>query len=155
MDQARRPGRAARIEGLFQSVQHEVRAGRRRHPPAHDAASEDIDDESHVDEALPGRHVGVVNGLITNDKFCVSRQVHLQLTWSRYEVWRQRTVTLKTSPSAEMDSRGGCHETAMADSPADDRITGRPAAMGSGVPMAAGVEPAHDGPDRFTTEGGP
>ena len=36
------------------------RAQRARHPPADDAAREDVDDERHVDEPRPGRHVGQV-----------------------------------------------------------------------------------------------
>jgi hypothetical protein len=70
-------------------------------------------------------------------------------------VWRQRTAALKTSPSVEIHFCGGCHETTMADSSADDGVNGRPAAMGSSLPMAAGVEPTRDGPDRFTPEGDP
>ena len=39
---------AARVDGLLQGVEHEVRAHRGRHPPAHDAAREDVGHERHV-----------------------------------------------------------------------------------------------------------
>ena len=35
-------------------------ATRPRHPPTQDTAGEDVDDEGHVNEALPGCHVGEV-----------------------------------------------------------------------------------------------
>ena len=114
-----------------------------------------IDQRDQVGPSPLDPQVGDINGLITNDKFCVSRVARLQLTWSRYEVWRQRTAAPKTNPSVEIHFCGGCHETTMADSPADDGVNGRPTAMGSSLPMAAGVEPTRDGPDRFTPEGDP
>ena len=45
---------AALVQGLLQGSEHEVRPDRARHAPAHDPASEDIDDEGHMDEAGPG-----------------------------------------------------------------------------------------------------
>ena len=51
---------AARVDGLLQGVEHEVRAHRGRHPPAHDAPREDVDHERHVGEPTPGRHVSEV-----------------------------------------------------------------------------------------------
>ena len=51
--------RTAVVQRLLQGIEDEVRMRRPRHPPADDAAGEDVDDEGHVDEALPGRHVGV------------------------------------------------------------------------------------------------
>ena len=155
MDQGLALQGLAGLQRLLQGIEHKVRAHRTADPPAHDTPGEDISDESDIDEALRRRHVGKINGLITNDKFCVSRVARLQLTWSRYEVWRQRTAALKTSPSVEIHFCGGCHETTMADSSADDGVNGRPAAMGSSLPMAAGVGPTRGGPDRFTPEGDP
>src|SRR3954452_14001700 len=58
MDEAALCGTAV-VQRLLQGIEDEVRMRRPRHPPADDPAGEDVDDEGHVDEALPGRHVGV------------------------------------------------------------------------------------------------
>ncbi len=50
----------ARVQRLLQRVEHEVGLHRTADPPADDAPREDIDDEGHVHEALPGRDVGEV-----------------------------------------------------------------------------------------------
>jgi len=143
------------LDGLFNGLHTEVGRHTVGQPPGEYPPGRPVEYRSQVDKSFVHRDVGDVNGLITNDKFCVSRVARLQLTWSRYEVWRPRTAALKTSPSVEIHFCGGCHETTMADSSADDGVNGRPAAMGSSLPMAAGVEPTRDGPDRFTPEGDP
>jgi hypothetical protein len=51
---------AARVDRLLERIEHKVGAHGRRHPPAHDPAGKDIDDERDVDESGPGRHVGEV-----------------------------------------------------------------------------------------------
>ena len=91
----------------------------------------------------------VVNGLIANDKFCVSR---VATPVNVVPVMRCGASARRhpDESSVEVHFCGGCHETTMADSSADDGVNGRPAAMGSALPMAAGVEPTRDGPDRFT-----
>jgi hypothetical protein len=48
------------MNGLFQGIEHEPGMGRAADPPADDAAGEGVDDEGHVDEALPGRDIGEV-----------------------------------------------------------------------------------------------
>lgn len=140
---------------FLQAVEAKPSLQRVGDPPRQHLAAIPVQDRRQVPEPSEQPNVGDVNGLIANDKFCVSRVARLQLTWSRYEVWRQRTAAPKTNPSVEIHFCGGCHETTMADSPADDGVNGRPAAMGSSLPMAAGVEPTRDGPDRFTSEGDP
>ena len=52
--------RTAVVERLLQRVEDEARMGRPRDPPADDATGEDVDDESGVDEPLPGRDVGEI-----------------------------------------------------------------------------------------------
>src|SRR5450755_4313481 len=47
----------ASMQGLFESVEHEFRFDRTRHPPAYDAACKYIDYEGHEDKPLPGRNV--------------------------------------------------------------------------------------------------
>jgi hypothetical protein len=48
------------MQRLLQSVEDEPSMRRPRHPPANDAAGEDVDDERCVDEALPGRDIGEI-----------------------------------------------------------------------------------------------
>ena len=45
------------VQGLLQRIEYEVRAHRTAHSPAHDATGEHVDDEGHVQPALPGRDV--------------------------------------------------------------------------------------------------
>ena len=52
--------RAAIMHRLFQGIENEPRMRRGADPPAHDASGKHIDDESHVQPALPGRDVGEV-----------------------------------------------------------------------------------------------
>ena len=46
------------MKRLLQSIEDETRMCRPARPPADAAASEGIDHEGHVDEALPGRDIG-------------------------------------------------------------------------------------------------
>ena len=48
------------VQRLLQRVEHEVGVHRAADPPADDAPGEDVDDEGHVQPALPGRDVGEV-----------------------------------------------------------------------------------------------
>jgi len=48
------------MQGLFQRIEDKVCLGRPRDPPSHDAISECVDDEGHINKALPCRHVGKV-----------------------------------------------------------------------------------------------
>lgn len=135
----------AGLKGHVQGCQHQFRTHVFADRPAHHAATPDIDDHGQVDEPGPGRHIGDINGLIANDKFCISQHVRLTLAWSWYEVWCQRTARTSACPSAELVSSRGRHETSMADSPADAPVAGRSA--------AAGMEPWSSGPAVPTGKG--
>jgi hypothetical protein len=50
----------AGMQRLLQRVQRQVCAERRCHAPAHDPASEDVDDERDVDEPIPRRDIGEI-----------------------------------------------------------------------------------------------
>ena len=52
--------RLACVERLLQRIKHEVGAHRRADAPAYDAPGEHVDDEGHVNPALPGRDIGEV-----------------------------------------------------------------------------------------------
>jgi hypothetical protein len=74
------------------------------------------------------------NGLITNDKFCLSRTGRLALSWWRYPLRRRDPAPegTDTVPDLEGD-RGGGHETPLAGSPSDAAGFGRRSAVGSGL----------------------
>ncbi|CAI07190.1 hypothetical protein ebA1938 [Aromatoleum aromaticum EbN1] len=95
----------------------------------------------------------VLDGLITNDKFCVTRFVRLTLTSPRHDWRRQGTAQHAACPSAESVLCGGGHETPMADSPADEAVAGRSAAVGSSLPAVAGMEPVSGGASASTGKG--
>src|SRR3954471_15681262 len=69
--------RTAVVQRLLKSIEDEIRMRRPRHPPADDAAGEDVDDEGHVDEALPGRHVGEIRHPQGVRMRCLEVPVHL------------------------------------------------------------------------------
>jgi hypothetical protein len=88
--------------------------------------------------------VALFNGLLTNDKFCLTRPVRLHLSWSRYEVWQRRMappVQRLPCPLGESTRCGGQDETSMASSPVARRISRRATALGSGLPERSGMEP--------------
>jgi hypothetical protein len=97
-----------------------------------------------------------LNGLVTNDKFCLTRFAFLKLASSRYEVWRQRASHPSEDPPAKLGFCGGQDETPVDYSPADDCTAGRPTALGSGVPDGVGVEQPMPADSRtlFTSKGG-
>ena len=70
VDQAAAANRAAFVERLLKGVEDEAGAGRGGNTPTDDAAGKGVDDESRIDEALPGRDVGEVG-----DPSSVSRRM--------------------------------------------------------------------------------
>jgi hypothetical protein len=70
---------------------HQQRGAHDHFPPARDAlgVGEAVVGPAHFIFDLPE---AVLNGLITNDKFCLSRHIRLRLTWSRYPL-RLRLLT--------------------------------------------------------------
>ena len=84
-----------------------------------------------------------INGMITNDKFCLSRNGQLQLSWSRIGLYEcRRSQRPKVGyPSRNTDHSGGKCETTMASSSPDQSEIGRAATLGSGLSTATEVEP--------------
>jgi hypothetical protein len=75
------------------------------------------------------------NGLITNDKFCLTRSCRLTLTWSRRPL-RLREL-LASDPGYLSDAeahRRGAHETPVESSPRTEGPAGRAAPLGPGLP---------------------
>ena len=85
----------------------------------------------------PGK--GTFNGLITNDKFCLTRIGRLQLSWPRARGGRQETAAPQLP--GEITHRGGDDAAAASMAcPANRRVDAdRPAAMGPGLPTPPAV----------------
>jgi hypothetical protein len=94
-----------------------------------------------------------LDGLVTNDKFCVTRFACLTLAPSRYKGWRQRAPDSSDYPSAKVGFCGGCDETPLEHSSPDDCGARRATALGSGVPNAIGMDPLCDGHPNFAGTG--
>jgi hypothetical protein len=81
--------------------------------------------------------MGGGNGLITKDKFCLSRFGKLELNWSRYEVYLKRKVKLETQyADDESQHQGGVYEALMASSPPSQPSVRWGAPLGSSLPTA-------------------
>jgi hypothetical protein len=83
------------------------------------------------------------NGLITNDKFCLTRHVRLRLRWSRapLRLPTQARMTYLSGESAQVHAhRGGGHETAMVHPSPGNPLSGRATTVGSRLPTPAGVD---------------
>ena len=80
-----------------------------------------------------------LNGLITNDKFCLTRAVRLRLSWRRA---RGRLRADRPQPPGEVTHQGGEHGTAATQlaCSADGRASDNgPAALGPGLPAPSAV----------------
>ena len=89
-----------------------------------------------------------INGLITNDKCCLTRHGRLALTWPRSHplprAWRQDSAAY--APRDDSHRRGGRHASParalMAPPSSAVSSPGRTAALGSSVSAPAAVDPA-------------
>ena len=101
----------------------------------------------------------LLNGMITNDKFCMIRQGRVQLRWSRRPYrFRPRKSDYAPDEIRQEESR---HETPLADTAAVPADGGRGAAVGSGLSIPRGLDHAPQAARRFhtrttaqTTDGG-
>ncbi len=60
MDMAAAMNGTPLMKRLFQSIEYEPGVRRSTHPPSDNPGGEGVDDEGHVDEALPGGDIGEV-----------------------------------------------------------------------------------------------
>ena len=65
------------MQGLLQSIENKIRFGGSRDPPPHDAISKRIDDEGHIDKALPRRHIRKIADPEKVRSWCSEHAVHL------------------------------------------------------------------------------
>ena len=95
-------------------------------------------DQDAAEAVEPG--MGALNGLIANDKFCLTRTGRLRLSWPRARVGLRVPTSLQ--PPGGVTHQGGEHAAAATHlaRPAQRRAGGnRPAALGSGLPASPAV----------------
>ena len=99
-------------------------------------------------EGLLAEAVGVLNGTVASDKFCVSRYGRLRLTWWRRSLHRRQGIA--GTPSCSDPGTGGGDATHLANPSEHGRATGWARSLGSGVPTppALGVRGATGGKRR-------
>ena len=91
---------------------------------------------------LLDKSVVLLNGLITNDKFCLIRVSQQKLRYSR----RPRARTCQSAgsyeyPRDERQHRGGTNEATVANPSSVSTDHGCGAAVGSGLPTSPGIDP--------------
>ena len=81
------------------------------------------------------------NGLITNDKFCMSRPARLKLQFSRYAVYLQRKARQDEGYAPQHHATcGGSHASTVADLPTSQPASGCSATLGPSLSTAAAVD---------------
>ena len=122
-------------------------------PPRHDVASDDwggqqelpVGEHDDIDPALSAgqqsdpscvetqvlfdKSEKVFNGLITNDKFCITREVRLKLSWWRRAL-KQRDES--KSPVVKGNGQGDSDETRVEETSGAQGASRRTASLGSG-----------------------
>src|SRR4030095_11650240 len=85
------------------------------------------------------REKHLINGLITNDKFCMIRQSQVRLRWSR-QSYRFRPRKSPYAPD-ETSHQGAYYETAVANTSTVSGVGRRGTTVGSGLPASPALEP--------------
>ena len=81
------------------------------------------------------------NGIIANDKFCMTRYGQLRLSWSRHAVYLQGKIRRESGyPADEHAHSGGTDETPVAHPSYDSHAGERPAALGSSLSEPSAME---------------
>jgi hypothetical protein len=95
------------------------------------------------------------NGLITNDKFCITRTGRLPLNWSRRPLRLRTPATGGREYSASEESEcGGRYETPVENSPQGAGVPRRTESVGSGISGSAGDSSLHRGGSDANQPGG-
>ena len=108
---------------------------------------------------LPCPLLALLNGLITNDKFCMSRVSPSRVRWVRRAPLRRAPPAMTDDLHNDSDHCGGSHDTPVAHPASVPGGRGRRAAMGSGRPTRAPLAsaprpPSHLGAAVEPTTGG-
>jgi hypothetical protein len=101
--------------------------------------------------ALLNAPMVLLNGLITNDKFCMSRISPSRMRWARRPPQRRAPPAMTDYLHNDSEHCGGSHETPVAHPASVPGGRGRRAAMGSGLPTPASLELAPRVPSRLST----
>jgi len=80
----------------------------------------------------------LLNGMITNDKFCMIRQGQVKLRWSR-RPYRFRPRKSDYAPD-DLRHRESSHETPLADTTPLPADSGRGTTVGSSLPISPGLD---------------
>src|ERR1044071_5806397 len=90
----------------------------------------------HCRDPLLDESVVLLNGLITNDKFCLSRVSRQKLRYAR----RAGQTSVCCEYPRDEGHRGGADEATVDHSSSVSTDHGRGAAVGSGLPASAGMD---------------
>ena len=99
--------------------------------------------EPIIGQAQPLLEIEIVhfNGLIANDKFCLSRTVQLSLTWSRRPLrCREQNPSDRVYSGDEQVHHGGAYETSLDCSTHVESGSGRRIPLGSSVPTPSAMD---------------
>jgi hypothetical protein len=130
--------------------------------PASNSTGEHIHQDRQIDETVLQMNVGDVNGLITNDKFCMIRHAKLKLrTQPSYPLcYHPAYQPDHRYPSDETFHLGGNHETSMVYSQRTQTLSRWTTTLGSRVSIPPAMDPQlsvdgeHSIDDLGSTSGG-
>jgi len=148
--------------GLVHSFGHQFNCIVFGKDAGHNKAIEEVFDRREICPALAGQNVGNINGLITNDKFCMIRHAKLKLrTPPSYPLcYHPAYQPDRRYPSDETFHPGGNHETSMVYSPTTPTLSGWTTTLGSRVSIPPTMDPQlsvdgeHSIDDLGSTSGG-
>ena len=102
-------------------------------------------------QAAKASHPGeaALNGIIANDKFCMTRHGQLRLSWSRASVYLHSKIRREFGyPLDEHAHLGGTDETPVAHPSYDSDACKRPAALGSSLSEPSAMDVSDAGPEK-------
>jgi hypothetical protein len=136
-------GRRRISQGLLQCSAAKASLQGIRQTPRQHISAEPVHHGHQIQKTVAHGHIGDINGMIANDKFCFVRPAHLQLTAvSGVEVYRQRNPRLPSgyAPDESVHQRGSHEDTTVAHSASDNRTPRWPATLGSGLPVPPALD---------------
>jgi len=130
-------------QGVIHSGEHKIHLQSLAERPADDIPGIPVQHGGQVQPAMCQADVGNVNGLITNDKFCMIR-------WAKLRLRAQPSYPLCYHPMHQADRRypsdetfhpGGNHETPMVCSPRTQTLSGWTTTLGSRLSVPPAMDP--------------
>ncbi len=111
--------------------------------PTQHITAEPIQHGHQIQPASVRPHIGDINGLLTNDKFCFVRVRPVSRALLRLTARQQRLAEIAvrySSSDSVAHYQGGYHETQLADPAAAPTDSQRTPALGSGLPIPLAVD---------------